>query len=66
MVKNHLAERSVRYTLKDLSTDREAQQAFLRAGFLLPPVLVVGDEAVAGYDPERIDALLDGLEDDAG
>ena len=58
-MKQFLAERGVRYTLKDLRFDRDAQREFLARGFLLPPVTVVDGVAVAGFNPERLEALLD-------
>ena len=58
MVKNYLAERGVRYDLKNLNTDADARAAFLGAGFKLPPVLVIDGVVVEGFQPERIDALL--------
>jgi hypothetical protein len=57
-VKNYLAERDVRYVLKNLNTDPAAREEFRAAGFKLPPVLVIDGVPVEGFDPERIDALL--------
>ena len=57
-MKRYLAERGVRYELKNLNTDAVAREAFLRAGFKLPPVLVIDGIAVEGFQPERIDELL--------
>ena len=45
--------------LKDLNTDADARATFLRAGFKLPPVLVIDGIPVEGFQPDRIDALLD-------
>jgi glutaredoxin len=59
VVKNYLAERDVRYELKNLNTDAAARAEFLAAGFKLPPVLVIDGISVQGFDLERIDALLD-------
>lgn len=58
MTKEFLRELGVRFTVRDLNIDREAREAFLRRGFRLPPVVVVGDGAVEGFDPPRIEALL--------
>jgi glutaredoxin len=57
-VKRYLAEQGVRYELRNLNSDAEARAQFLAAGFKLPPVLLIDGVAVEGYDPERIDALL--------
>ena len=59
MVKRYLAERDVRYELKDLNLDAGARDEFVRAGFRLPPVLVIDGVPVEGFRPERIDELLD-------
>jgi glutaredoxin len=61
-VKHYLAERDVRYELKNLNNDADARADFLRAGFKLPPVVVIDGVAVAGFHPDRLDALL-GLDD---
>jgi len=48
----------VPFVVRDLTRDAAARTEFLRRGFRLPPVVVVGDDAVEGFDPERIEALL--------
>jgi len=57
-VKRYLAERDVQYELKNLNTDPAAREEFRRAGFKLPPVLVIDGVPVEGFQPDRIDALL--------
>jgi glutaredoxin-like protein NrdH len=57
-VKRYLAERDVQYELKNLNTDPSAREEFRRAGFKLPPVLVIDGTPVEGFQPDRIDALL--------
>jgi len=46
------------FELKDLNRDAEARAEFVRAGYLLPPVTVVDGVVVTGYDPDRLDELL--------
>jgi adenosylhomocysteine nucleosidase len=58
MVKEFLSQRGVPYTLKNLARDPEARGEFLRAGYLLPPVTVIGGKAVPGYRPDEIERLL--------
>ncbi|HVC32947.1 MAG TPA: glutaredoxin domain-containing protein [Chloroflexota bacterium] len=58
-MKDFLSQRGVRYTLKDLNVDAEARDEFVRSGYLLPPVVVVDGDAVVGFDPARLDQLLD-------
>ena len=57
-MKAWLSERRVPYTLRNVSEDAEAAAEFVRRGFLLPPVVVVDGQAVSGYQPERLEALL--------
>ena len=58
MVKRYLTERGVRYELRDLNEDESAREEFLRRGFRLPPVTVIGGVPVEGFQPERFDELL--------
>ena len=58
-MKRYLAERAVRYQLKDIHADAGARAEFLRAGWKLPPVLVIDGVPVEGFRPERIEELLD-------
>ncbi len=58
-MKAWLSEHRVAYTLRNVSEDPEAAAEFVREGYLLPPVVVVDGQAVPGYQPERLEALLD-------
>lgn len=62
-MKEFLSHRGIPYVLKNLNEDPVARDEFLRAGFLLPPVTVVNGTAVAGYQPEQIEALLAAAEE---
>ena len=63
MVKEFLSQRQVSYVLMNLNQNPEAVTSFLKQGYLLPPVTVIDGVAVSGFDPERLDLLLqDGLE----
>jgi hypothetical protein len=59
VVKEFLREWNVRYELKDLRRDPVARAEFVKAGYRLPPVTVVNGVAVEGYDPRRLEELLD-------
>jgi hypothetical protein len=48
----------VRYALKDVSRDPAALREFLALGGRLPPLTLVGDTPVHGFDPVRVEALL--------
>ena len=58
MVKEFLSERGVVFSVRNVTLDPHALAEFRRLGFLLPPVTVVDDQAVAGFDPARLEALL--------
>lgn len=58
-MKGFLSERGVEYAVRDVVADPEALAEFLRLGAPLPPVVAVGDSWVAGYDPDRLEALLE-------
>jgi hypothetical protein len=58
VVKEFLSQQGVDFTVKNVVTDLEAREEFLRAGFRLPPVTVIGGVAVEGFQPERLEALL--------
>lgn len=60
MVKEFLSREGVELTVKNVVTDPDAREEFLRAGYRLPPVTVIDGTAVEGYQPERIRALLEG------
>ena len=59
-MKAWLSERNIEYSLVNVSEDAEAAEEFIRRGYLLPPVVVIDGIAVPGYQPERLDELLDG------
>jgi hypothetical protein len=59
VVKEFLHERGVPFTLRNLNVDAVAIADFVRAGYLLPPLTVIDGVAVVGFDPDRLDALLE-------
>ena len=59
MVKRFLDERAVSYEVRRVGADADAGAAFQARGWRLPPVVEVGEEVVEGYDPERLEALLE-------
>jgi glutaredoxin len=61
-VKEFLSHEGVPFTVFDLNTDAGAREEFLRRGYRLPPVVVINDVAVEGFQPERIAQLLDEAE----
>lgn len=61
MVKSFLDERDVSYEVRRVGRDPVAGADFKARGWRLPPVVEVGDAVVEGYDPERLEALTEGL-----
>jgi glutaredoxin-like protein NrdH len=61
VVKEFLSQQGVAFEVKNVVTDTEARNEFLRAGYLLPPVTVIDGVAVEGYQPERLEELLAGV-----
>lgn len=50
------------YRLHNVLEDYDAAVAFQQRGGRLPPLLVIGDRVVEGYDPDGIEAALAALE----
>ncbi|MBO9539422.1 glutaredoxin family protein [bacterium] len=57
-VKEYLTRRGVPFVVKDIGRDVSARNEFLRKGFRGTPVVLVGDEAIVGFDRARIDRAL--------
>ena len=58
-LKAYLSERGIVYEDRDVSRDRSAvHDLFYKYGSRSTPTLVVGDEVMVGFDPERFDKLL--------
>jgi len=58
-VKEFLSDYNVRYELRDVTRDERALREFLALGLPLPPVTVVDGVPVQGYQPARLEELLD-------
>ena len=61
MLVEYLDDKKVEYTRYDVDKDDEALQELMSRGIHSVPVLVVGDEAVAGFNPHETDRLLESL-----
>ena len=61
MVKEFLSERGIEYELRDVVSAPEALAEFLELGTPLPPLVTFRGHWVAGYDPDRLDELLEDL-----
>ncbi len=62
MTKGFLSQLGVPFIVRDLNVDADARSAFLRAGYRLPPVVVIDGTAIEGFQPERIEAAIEAAE----
>ncbi len=61
-VEQALADRGIKFRSLDVSGDREALLLLLRyAGQPIVPTVVAYGEVMVGFDPARLDQLLEGL-----
>jgi len=56
-VKSYLSERGIDYEIRDVTMDTGAVRDLVRYGSRSTPTLVIGDEVIIGFDPDRIDEL---------
>jgi glutaredoxin len=59
-LKGYLREKGVAFTVVDVLIDERAGAFLEERGIRTTPVLSVDGELVVGFDPARIDELLDG------
>jgi glutaredoxin 3 len=65
-VKEFLSQQGVEFSVRNVVTDAEARDEFLRAGYRLPPVTVIDGVAVEGFQPERLEELLANHDENGG
>jgi glutaredoxin-like YruB-family protein len=56
--KNYLKSKNVAFEYKDVQADPQAFRELLDLNSRSTPTLVVGTEVMIGFDPARLDALL--------
>jgi len=56
--KQFLKERQVAFEYKDVQADPAALQELLDLNSRSTPTIVVGNEVMIGFDPERLETLL--------
>ena len=56
-MKSYLSERGIDYEIRDVTMDASAVRDLVRYGSRSTPTLVIGDEVIIGFDPDRIDEL---------
>ena len=64
MVKGYLSLRGVEFVVKNISTDLEGRAEMIEMGFDSPPVTVIGDQRLSGFDVPAIDRALASLNTD--
>jgi glutaredoxin-like YruB-family protein len=57
-LKGYLEDLGIHFEDKDITQDEAAMTEVLDMGFRGTPVLVVGDEAIQGFDPDEVKRLL--------
>ena len=61
MVTAYLSERGIEFEDKDVSSDAAAVEELVhKYQSRSTPTVVVGDEVMVGFDPERLDQMLAG------
>ncbi len=61
MAKAFLSERGITFQVKDVSADREAVRELVgKYQSRSTPTIVVGEEVMIGFDPDRLEKMLTG------
>ena len=62
--RDYLSRRAVAFEVRDITTDGEAlEQLLTRYQSRSTPTIIVGDQIMIGFDPQRLDAMLAASED---
>ncbi len=57
MTKKMLDKNGIEYTVIDITQDSQAFDKIVSMGFMSVPVVISGDQAWAGFQPDKINAL---------
>lgn len=57
MTKKMLDKNGIEYTVIDITQDSQAYDKIVAMGFMSVPVVISGDQAWAGFQPEKINSL---------
>ncbi len=53
-----LSRRSIPYEGRDISENSEFLDELVKTGFMATPVTIIGDEAIVGFDANRLNKVL--------
>lgn len=56
--KRFLTEREIPFEYKDVSADHAALRELVKLNSQSTPTIVVGDQVLIGFDPDRLEAML--------
>lgn len=56
--KQFLTARNVAFEYKDVTTDHGALRELVKLNSRTTPTIVVGEEVMIGFDPEKLEAML--------
>jgi glutaredoxin len=54
----YLSRKGVAFVAKDVRADREALKELLEMNYATTPVILIGDQAIPGFDVDAIDRAL--------
>lgn len=57
-LKSFLKQKAIEYQERDVTEDEEAFAELQRLGFSTTPVILIGNEIVAGFDQPKLEKLL--------
>lgn len=57
--KEYLNDKGVDYEERNISQNKEARIELTKRGIRSVPTIIIGDEVVVGFDPAKLDKLLD-------
>ncbi len=60
--KKFLAARNIPFEYKDVQADPSALRELVRLNSRSTPTIVVGDEVMIGFDPARLEQMLESVE----
>jgi glutaredoxin-like protein NrdH len=59
MTKKMLDKNGIEYTVVDITEDIQAYDKIVSLGFMSVPVVISGDQSWAGFQPDKIQSLIE-------